>query len=303
MADDPRRLDTIETVLANLKRQIDGLQNTTLNRLATHVHPGGGGGVTDHGALTGLGDDDHTQYHNDTRGDIRYYTKTLSDAAYQPKDSDLTTIAGLTATTDNFLQAKASVWASRTPTQVAADLVTPLSSSLQPLDSDLTAIAALSPANGTFIKRVGGVWTAANIAQSDVTGLANDLADLSAGNAAATFSQQTTTSTSYTDLATVGPTVSITLNSARRVLVIGKAELFQVGAVSAVYASWAASGATTIAADDGNCIRHNGNGNPESYASMSFHDLNAGTTTFTMKYRVQANTGRYDFRSLAVIPI
>ena len=24
--------------------------------------PGGGGGVTDHGALTGLGDDDHTQY-------------------------------------------------------------------------------------------------------------------------------------------------------------------------------------------------------------------------------------------------
>lgn len=31
-----------------------------------------GGGVTDHGALTGLGDDDHTQYHNDTRGDARY---------------------------------------------------------------------------------------------------------------------------------------------------------------------------------------------------------------------------------------
>jgi hypothetical protein len=37
-------------------------------------------GVLDHGALTGLGDDDHTQYHNDTRGDARYYTKTLLDA-------------------------------------------------------------------------------------------------------------------------------------------------------------------------------------------------------------------------------
>lgn len=36
-------------------------------------------GVTDHGALTGLADDDHTQYHNDTRGDARYYTKTLLD--------------------------------------------------------------------------------------------------------------------------------------------------------------------------------------------------------------------------------
>ena len=39
-----------------------------------------GGGVTDHGALTGLADDDHTQYHNNTRGDARYYTKTLLDA-------------------------------------------------------------------------------------------------------------------------------------------------------------------------------------------------------------------------------
>lgn len=28
--------------------------------------------VTDHGGLTGLADDDHTQYHNDTRGDARY---------------------------------------------------------------------------------------------------------------------------------------------------------------------------------------------------------------------------------------
>ena len=33
----------------------------------------------DHGTTTGLGDDDHTQYHNDTRGDARYYTKTLLD--------------------------------------------------------------------------------------------------------------------------------------------------------------------------------------------------------------------------------
>ena len=39
------------------------------------------GGVTDHGALTGLADDDHTQYHTDTRGDVRYYTKAQVDAA------------------------------------------------------------------------------------------------------------------------------------------------------------------------------------------------------------------------------
>jgi len=52
-----------------------------LNRLEARVRAmdtreytrgGDGGGVTDHGALTGLADDDHAQYHNDTRGDARY---------------------------------------------------------------------------------------------------------------------------------------------------------------------------------------------------------------------------------------
>ena len=32
-------------------------------------------GVTDHGGLTGPGDDDHPQYHNNARGDARYHTK------------------------------------------------------------------------------------------------------------------------------------------------------------------------------------------------------------------------------------
>jgi len=40
----------------------------------------------------------------------------------QAYDADLTTIAGLTATTDNFMQAKSSAWASRTPAQAAVDL-------------------------------------------------------------------------------------------------------------------------------------------------------------------------------------
>ena len=36
--------------------------------------------AVDHGSIGGLSDDDHTQYHNDTRGDARYYTQTLLDA-------------------------------------------------------------------------------------------------------------------------------------------------------------------------------------------------------------------------------
>ena len=41
---------------------------------------------------------------------------------YQPADADLTTIAGLTATTDSFIQAKSSAWAARTIAQVKTDL-------------------------------------------------------------------------------------------------------------------------------------------------------------------------------------
>ena len=38
-----------------------------------------GGGVTDHGALAGLSDDDHAQYLNNTRGDARYYLQSAID--------------------------------------------------------------------------------------------------------------------------------------------------------------------------------------------------------------------------------
>lgn len=45
----------------------------------------GGSGVTDHGALTGLSDDDHPQYLNNARGDVRYYTKSEVDSSLSGK--------------------------------------------------------------------------------------------------------------------------------------------------------------------------------------------------------------------------
>lgn len=61
----------------------------------------GGVGASDHGALTGLADDDHSQYHNDARGDARYDpigAAAAAAAVSQPLDSDLTAIAALTTT-------------------------------------------------------------------------------------------------------------------------------------------------------------------------------------------------------------
>lgn len=41
--------------------------------------------IADHGDLTGLADDDHPQYLNDTRGDARYYTKGQMDTSLAGK--------------------------------------------------------------------------------------------------------------------------------------------------------------------------------------------------------------------------
>lgn len=159
-------------------------------------------GVTDHGLLTGLADDDHAAYHTDARGDARYYLKTELDAAfdvleavdagksdtghthsYQPLDSDLTAIAALAPADDTLVQRKAGAWVARTTAQVKTDLVLtqsdvglgsvdntsdaskPVSTATQTaldgkqaLDGDLTAIAALAPADGSLIQRIAGVW-------------------------------------------------------------------------------------------------------------------------------------------------
>lgn len=55
----------------------------------------GAAGPSDHGLLSGLLDDDHSQYHDDTRGDVRYYTKTQANALLAAKEASIT--AGTTA--------------------------------------------------------------------------------------------------------------------------------------------------------------------------------------------------------------
>lgn len=52
-----------------------------------------GGGASDHGALTGLADDDHSQYHNNARGDARYPLIAHSHA--YPDLTGLPTTAGI----------------------------------------------------------------------------------------------------------------------------------------------------------------------------------------------------------------
>lgn len=52
-------------------------------------------GVTDHGALTGLADDDHSQYHNNARGDLRYWPLTTDLATQTELNAAIANVAYL----------------------------------------------------------------------------------------------------------------------------------------------------------------------------------------------------------------
>lgn len=136
---------------------------------------------------------------------------------------------------------------------------------------------------------------------TDVVAAQQDANDLLAGGGADIINSETTTSTSYVDLGILGPTVSVTLAEARSVLVLMKAEMLQTATTDDVYMSFAASGATVVSALDSRAVRHNGSGTAEAYASFYVVACNAGTTTFTAKYRVDAGTGQFSRRSIAAI--
>ena len=78
----------------------------------------------------------------------------------QAYDADLATIAGLTATTDNFIQAKSSAWASRTPTQVTADLIAMVGDSGSGGTKGLVPAPAAGDAAANKFLKADGSWSA-----------------------------------------------------------------------------------------------------------------------------------------------
>lgn len=94
-----------------------------------------------------------------------FYSISAANAAFQPLDSDLTTLAGLTATTNNFIVSVSSAWASRTPAQVRTTLGLVVGTNVQAWDADLDAIAALTPTNDDILQRKSGAWANRTIAQ------------------------------------------------------------------------------------------------------------------------------------------
>jgi len=276
-----RRFDSLERVVRDTRRLVDDTATTVLARLGSHTHPGGAGGTVADATTTAKG--------------IVQLAGDLAGTAAAP------TVPGLAG-------------------KAAAAHGHPY----QPLDSDLTDIAVLSPSDGTFLKRVTGAWNTAALVKGDVgLGNVNNTTDaekpvsdatqtaldakapLNLGSVSSYVgTAQTTTSTAYTDLATVGPTCTVTLSAARRVLIWHRANCFQTSTTAnRVFMSFTFSGATVSAASDVFALIHNGSGQEESYGTVVYADLNAGTTTITAKYRVFGGTGRFTERIMVVIPV
>lgn len=113
---------------------------------------------------------------------------------------------------------------------------------------------------------------------------------------------QSTASTSYVDLATVGPSVSVVTGT--RALVGVMSNLANATAGGVCKATFAVSGASTVAASDVNNISAESSAAADTYRFGSWTlltGLNAGANVFTMKYRATAGTAFFQDRHIIVV--
>ena len=115
---------------------------------------------------------------------------------------------------------------------------------------------------------------------------------------------ETTASTSYSDLSTTGPTVTLTTGT--RALMWWRMRQANSGVGASCYSSVDVSGASTISASDQRAFAYESGGANDSLqaASMDFLTAHsAGSNVFELKYRVTSGTGTFQYRELAVMPL
>ncbi len=115
---------------------------------------------------------------------------------------------------------------------------------------------------------------------------------------------QTTSSTSFTDLATVGP--AVTLTTGTKVLVIVNCWFDSLSNNEHQYADFAISGATTRSASTTTSLTARGQSGGMFRLRASAANLmtvTAGSNTFTMKYAVGGGTQTFQDRTIVVVSL
>jgi len=113
---------------------------------------------------------------------------------------------------------------------------------------------------------------------------------------------ETETSTTYTDLATAGPAVTVTTGP--KALIWLSTQINNSSTNTSVM-SCAVSGDTTQVASDGRAVLRDGGSGLDRRMGITnlFETLNSGSNTFTAKYRVSAATGTWQRRRLVVMAL
>jgi hypothetical protein len=115
---------------------------------------------------------------------------------------------------------------------------------------------------------------------------------------------ETTASSAYTDLATPGPSVSVTTGTIA--IVFFAAQVANNVSDSASWSSVRVTGASTVAASDAWSIQADGitaNNSVRYGMTHVFTGLTPGVNTFAMQYRVGSNTATFRNREISVIPL
>lgn len=121
--------------------------------------------------------------------------------------------------------------------------------------------------------------------------------------AAAVATEETTTSTSYTDLTTTGPSVTVTIGASGKAKVTASAQLSNSTANTYSGVGVVISGANTVAATT--YMLDSGAANaPHAFSRTKvLTGLSTGATTFKLQYIAEAGTAKFAVREIIVEPV
>lgn len=156
-----------------------------------------------------------------------------------------------------------------------------------------------TPNNAIVLARVAVAANATSVVTANITDLRARVARVGVPTDASVATSETTASGSYTDLATVGPSVSIVTGAQAKVTVSARISNTTAGSFS--FMGFAING--TVPADDTQAIGHAlGSNGIAGGATFLAKGLTPGTNVFKAVYRVTGNTGTFLSRRIMAEP-
>lgn len=258
----------------------------------------------------------HAQQHADENDNIEALCTKLGTGAATPAANRLLTGTGA-GVSDWSKVSPAGTIVGTTDTQTLTNktLTSPTINTPTIVNPTLNTdtVSEHTAANGVTIDGLnikdGKLNTNNSVVTANVTNAAITPDKLATGAATALVAAgETSTSTSYTDLATAGPAVTVTIGANGLALVILYSYLQGSSAASghSAFYGFAISGATTQAAADNAALRYQpwtGNALGKLGASFVVTGLTPGSNTFTAKYKVDGSTGTWIDRRISVVPL